>query len=408
MNTPSAFLFGDGGGAAAVTMLTDDALQTLHAVQARRERQSMMADRHGATTATPDGGASYRPYDPLTEKDFLLKRGEKVRNWKKRLFVLKGNTLRWFNSEKDCAAGRSLGELDIVGFCEGAHAATIMTIQGTSGRQLLVRSDLSGQALLRSIRQRARRVTPDTILEIEHTRKSDRSKVLSEHDLTESARSRYSAEPESSAASPKSSAAKPAASKPAASKPATGGGENRESVIDMMIGLHKQAVARSTKSTKDPDSVRDSVSVAAAALGMMAEEEEEAVAEQEAVDEAAIAAAPDAAVVDVSDSGGGGVAGGGAATAGAATGGAVTGGRYRAVSTAGVEAEAERMRLEMIALQQRLAAAELLVEENENAKQAGTPAGASNPGPARWLLWPSPGRARWLLCLLSPRVRARV
>ena len=74
---------------------------------------------------------------------YLVKQGEKIKNWKRRYFRVEGDKLRWFNSEEDAERGRSLGEISMVGHCDGG-GRHVLTIKGSNGRLLLVRNDLAG------------------------------------------------------------------------------------------------------------------------------------------------------------------------------------------------------------------------------------------------------------------------
>ena len=82
-----------------------DRTAEIYAEQRRAAVEARMAaeplDGGGADSARPAVG-------------YLVKQGQRFKNWKRRFFALTGTTLRWYDSEDAHAAGTALGEIDVV------------------------------------------------------------------------------------------------------------------------------------------------------------------------------------------------------------------------------------------------------------------------------------------------------
>ena len=78
---------------------------------------------------------------------YLVKRGEKHKNWKRRFFAITGTTLQWFDSEQACHAGKKLGEIECVDVSPSDDKGYILCV-GAAGRDLYLRADQGDVHLL--------------------------------------------------------------------------------------------------------------------------------------------------------------------------------------------------------------------------------------------------------------------
>lgn len=134
-------------------------MDALKVIQARREKTKARLLESATSSAKQAASAKG------AEEGFLVKQGEKRKNWKKRFFKLQDTTLRWFDSEEDSRRGRSLGEIDIVAHSEGGEGVKqhVLTIKAKTGRLLVVRSDVGTLGLLTTIRERSLAMGPGTL-----------------------------------------------------------------------------------------------------------------------------------------------------------------------------------------------------------------------------------------------------
>jgi len=367
--------------------LLTEAVRTMHAVQARRERQLTVNDERDALMNKGPGG---KEEPTAKEQDYLMKRGEHVRNWKKRLFVLQDTKLRWFGSDKDLATGRCLGEIVIVAHCDGVHGNKILTIQAAAGRQLLVRSDLGGQALLKTIRSRTRRVGPDMIMRIDNTRMSERVNVLEGAKLSP-AKSEQPAKPAERTSvkavtlnapekkeSPKAATAPPAVPPPFLSKDDGQGHSGGKSMIDAMINLHKKAAGQASLRASRASLRASEIASARRSAASMTSEVEFTVQDEDE-------ACGDDGAVDVSDGGSLTRLGGEKDDEAERVARVVVNARVSmddaahtieaaadvdrmSAATYAANEEAERMRSEMAKMEKKLASMQLQLKESEAAK----------------------------------------
>ena len=104
-----------------------------------------------AKQAMPAAKLARRPSQAAMETGYLTKQGGSrggSKNWKKRFMVLDTRTmmLRYFGSEKDYAAGRPKGEVEVVSMSDADSNRAV--IEGANGRLLVVRSDIGDTRLL--------------------------------------------------------------------------------------------------------------------------------------------------------------------------------------------------------------------------------------------------------------------